>query len=293
MDTNRRAFLIQSGSALGVLGLGYLLWEDAAPPPRIPGDSGRPPVARPPTGLLKAALERMRAESKPGIALRIPSDKANRHEPGHAIVHLLNQMDPGSIRLFAQAVIVCLESAVVEEQLAGAGPSHNLILFDGSRRAVAGLAFDYQHFWQGFAPELLGLVQGKDEGRLRSQAESIRRATPSPVIDALERLDSEGDRKVVALHAPRIAPLLVYEEMQPNQEYRKKALTEILRQYVESASPTAPGPRLPFGVEASADAGGCGDDCHERSDEQRRRVVACGMGRVGPNVRSFIRYLAS
>jgi len=293
MDTNRRAFLIQSGSALGVIGLGYLLWEERSPLPWIPGDSGRPPEAKPPTVLLKAALDRMWEENKPGIAIRIPSDKAMRHGPGHALIHHLNQMNPDSIRLFAQTVIVFLESPVVEEQLAGAGPSQTVILFDLARRAVAGLAFDFQHSFDRFVPEILRLVQGEGEIRLRSRAEAIRAATPSPVIDALERMDSEGDRTVVALHAPRIAPLLAFEELQPTQDYRKKALTEILRQYVGSASSTTPGPRLPFGVEASTGLGGCGDDCLERPEEARYSVVACGMGRLGPDARSFVRYLAS
>ena len=291
MENNRRTFLIQSGATFGVIGLGYLLW-DSPGPPEVPGDAQKPPTVKPPTGLLGEALARMKAENKPGVAIRIPVDPETRHLPGHFIVGTLNQPEEGVIRLYAQSVFVCLESAVVQGRLRGADPSHNLVLFDATLRVVAGIDFKYDR-WDGFAPALLGLVQGKEDALLKSRAESIRRSAPAPVVDAVDRLDSVGDRTTVAAHAAKIAPLLVYEDLQPTNEIRKKALTDILRGYVESSSATVPGPRLPFGVETSGEVGGCGDSCRERSESQQKVVVGCGMGRVSPTARSFARYLSS
>jgi hypothetical protein len=291
MDTNRRAFLIQGGATFGVIGLGYLLW-DSAGSPEVPGDAKRPPVSKPPTGLLAEALARMKAENKPGVAIRIPVEPKMRHVPGHCIVESLNRPDANAIRLYAQSVFVCLESAVLQEQIRGADPADSAVLFDSTLRAVAGIPFNYGTDWDRFVPVLLELVQGKGDERLRSRAESIRRSAPAPVMDAVDRLDSAGDRATVAAHAAKIAPLLVYEDLQPTNEIRKKALSQILRGYFDSTSATVPGPKLPYGVKASP-GGGCGDGCEERSEAQREMVVECGMAMMGPGARSFARYLTS
>jgi hypothetical protein len=290
MDMNRRTFLIQSGSAIGVLGLGYLLVEPPEGPTPSPGDAKPPSHRKPPTALLKAALERMAREQKPGIAIRIPKNPDRRHTAGHTLLYYLNQMDSGSLRLFAQTVVICLESAAFDDEFAGANPKHEIILFDASRRAESGIAFDFEQGWQGFVPALLALVQGDGDRRLSARAASIREKSPAELMEALDRLSTEAERAQVAAQASRMAPLLVYEELQPTQEFRRKALGEILRQYVESASPTDPGPRLPFGIQAGAARGGCGDSCQERPEPHM--VAACGMARVRPSDRDFVRYLA-
>jgi len=295
MEPNRRTFLIQSGATVGVVGLGYLLWDRRAPAGG-PGDTGKPPVARQPSGLVKEALQRMKAENKPGIAVRIPADPRLRHWPGHLLIGLLNDYDQRDFGLFAESVYVCLEGPALQAGIRGADPSHALVLFDASGRAVAGVPFDYQleDAWEKFAPLLTSLLHGEGDGRLRARAESARRRADPGVIEAVDRLSTEADHDLAVRHARTIGPLLVFEHLNAIDVAREQALERVIRQYVQTASGTSPGPRLPFGVEAEKFKGGCGGDfCEEQPKSTMRLGGACGMAIVGPDARSFLRYLSS
>lgn len=293
MKTDRRNFLIQTASAAGVIGLGYLLGEKPAAE-GFPGDVGRPPIRKPAGELLKAAVARMAAEGKPGIAIRIPSTPDQRHNPGHLLIYALNDESPDPIDLFAQSIVVCLESDALQDQIDHADPSHTVVLFDSQRRAVAGLSLDFATAWETFPRDLLGLLHGTGDQRLKARAETVEKKADPPVLAALRRLLLEEDRKLVAEHAGELVPLLILERRgEKADSTRGVALASILKSYVLSANPKTPGVRLPFGVEAAQGGGGCGDSCSERPapPDGRRVMVACGMGRAGPNIRSFVRYL--
>jgi hypothetical protein len=294
MKTDRRNFLIQSASLSGVIGLGYLLWET----PEVgahPGDAGRPPVVKPPGDLMKAALARMAAEGKPGVAVRISTDPQHRHLAGHVLINALNNDRQETLELFAEAVFVCLESDVLDQEIPGAVPGSTVIVFDARRRAIAAKTLDFELGWGAFAEVVASLLHGPEEERLRVRAEGVREKLEPAVLGAVTRLFFDEDKKIILDHAPRLASLLVYERRQAAGSRRGEVLASLLQSYVLSANPKTPGTRLPFGVEASPERGGCGDSCDEqpKDPEGRVRLVACGMGRVGPDSRSFVRYLKS
>lgn len=292
MNNDRRNFLIQSGTALGVMGLGYLLWDKPAPVSGAPGDAGRSPSPKKAFGeLLGAAVRKMRQEHKAGVALRIPADPKERHMPGHVLVNHLNAPTPERDELFAETVIVCLEGGAIQDEMLGADPSHDVFLFNAAGKVLASIPFNYSTDWQKFVETARVLVHGEGNGRLKSRADAILAECEPTVVQALTRLESADDRAIVLGHAPTTAPLLVYEKLQASAGPRRTALTGVIGAYVASSAADAPGPRLPFGVQLSNSMGGCGDCCSEQPPT--RSMVACGMGRVGPDARSFVRYLKS
>lgn len=290
MNNDRRAFLIQSASVAGVLGLGYLLGE-TPPAEGRPADTGRGPVEKPVSPLLRAALDRMAAENKPGIAVRIPAEAGRRHDPGHSLVYALNGDSIDVHELFAEAVIVCLESDLLQKELRGAEGSPSMVLFDVRRQVVAGWREPITHDWRSVPKALTALLHGEDGQRLRVRAESVRSNSDAAVQAAFDRLDGREDLALLEERVATLVSLLVYERRQPTTlERRKSAITGILRRYIDRSNVQTPGPRLPFGLEAAAGRGGCGDSCAER-EESKRVAVPCGMARMGADIREFVRYL--
>jgi hypothetical protein len=296
MDTNRRTFLTQIGVSVGVVGLGYLL-SGRYTPAGSPADVGRPPLPDRTPGLLKEALGRMKAEGKPGIALRIPADKKLRHLPGHQLIGLLNDFEQQYSGLFAETVFVCLEGPALQAGIRGATPSHAMVLFDTNGRATAGIEYTYENSWETFVPEVTALLHGEGNRRIRARAEQTRRRADPALIEAVDRLETEAHRERVLRDAATIGPWLVYERLVATSPARESALGYLLRCHLEAASATTPGPRLPYGIETGEFRGGCGsgDSCEEQVKEERKflAVGACGMALVAPQARSFIRYITS
>src|SRR5438046_1340346 len=98
MKTDRRTFLFHSTAAAAALSL--------------PGLCGCHSTKRPEA--LRDALCRMRAENKPGLALRLTKDKRTRCEPGHTLIYGQNQDDADWRELFCEAVFVCIEDATLQ-----------------------------------------------------------------------------------------------------------------------------------------------------------------------------------
>lgn len=293
----RRKFLLQAGTAAGWLSV--LGCDGTTPSPGGgQGAAPTPPPMKPQT--LIDALERMRAENKPGVAVRIPENPEKRHNPGHGLVLALNQDHAETRGLFSEVVVVCLESRVLQSHLASANPDFDLVLFNEEGRAEAGQPFNYEENWHGLSAAILNLAHGPGGARLKQRAAAIRKKADPGILAALDRLGSnprelDADKALLLPEAPRIMALLVQALDEARTPARHNALRDVIDTSFASSTPSAPGPKLPFGMELGPFQGGCGDDpCREQAPPRKRDYyisVSCGMARVTPNSRSFIRYL--
>jgi hypothetical protein len=195
--------------------------------------------------------------------------------------------------MFAEIVLVCIESDALQDNIALADPTHDAVLFTEGRRQGAGLSFKMVKSWQQIPEVLLELAHGPDGSRLKERAEAIRSKLEPATLAALERLGTPADKDVLVREAPRMIPLLVQARKDAVTPARQTALRDVIEAYCNSSNRSTPGPSLPFGLEAGPFDGGCGrDSCREQAPEDRRAVgYACGMAMVGPNARSFVRYL--
>jgi hypothetical protein len=267
--------MVQAGAA--VAGLSTLGCDGPATVPGSQDGAGSAP--RKPKFLLDA-LERMRKENKPGIALRLSSDLQSRH-PGQDLEALLNREKSEYREMFAEIVFVCLQSPVLQAHLKGADPGHSLVLFDVEGRAEAGMAFTYSEDCDRFARAALDLAHGPNLERLKRRADEILRKADPATIEALSRLgNAEGDRApdsvVLFQEVPRIAPLLVFRRLEATSAPLKEWLGGILDFYVGYSSP-AP---LPYGVELAA-----------QKQVDRDPCPTCGMAFIQPASRTFVKYL--
>ena len=275
MRTNRRTFLFQSAGRAAALGLSGLCGCHATKRP----------------GALRDALSRMRAENKPGLAIRIPKDRKTRCEPGHSLICCQNLEDPDWRELFSEAVFVCLEDATLQDHLRGANPAHALVAFDADGFVEEGVPFDFESDWERFFPTASTLLHGPADSRLLARALTLRKRADLAVVEALDRLEGPADRDLLASKAATIMPLLACERLKAQEETRHDDLREVIDRYFESCPVTLSGPRLPFGVQAEPGGGGCGDSCDECVKVAAGILVECGMGYVSPRSRTFVRYL--
>lgn len=259
MTIPRRTFLVQAGAAAAALGC------PQDPPPEKPK-------------VLADALERMRTENRPGVALRLTTD-ARRHVPGHALVYFLNKDQADLREMFAEIVFVCLESNVIQAHLKNADPAATLLAFDEQGRVDDQMKVDLSEGFERFPAAVLKLVHGPDDARLKKRAEALREKLGQSFVDALARL---GPDDVENLHrvAARIVPLLVNERKTATDPLRQDALRRLIDKQT---------PLLPYGIRTEAERGGCGDECQERA--ANAVSVACGMAFPAKNSRSFLRYL--
>jgi hypothetical protein len=273
MKTDRRTFLFNSAGATAALAL--------------PGLCGCHSTKRPEA--LKDALSQMRAENKPGLAIRLTKDKRTRCDPGHALMYRQNEDDADWREVFCEGMFVCLEDATLQDHLRGANPSHAIVAFDADGYVEDGVSFDFQKDWEQFFPTVRSLLHGPGDARLLSRALALRKKTDPVVLEALDRLAGQADRDLLVEKAATIMPLLVYERVKAQEETRHDDLREVIGRYFDSCPTALSGPRLPFGVQARPGGGGCGDNC----EECVKVAVACGMGFAGPKSRSFVKYLTN
>lgn len=251
MTTSRRDFLAQAAGLPLVLGL------------PLAGCHRHPAPA-----WLETALGRLRAEDRPGLLFRVPGGKEQRCELGHAITwHLLNSKDPDVHEVLLEAPILCLDAAVVQDRFRGARAADTLILVDGDGFVVDGLVFDPGENWSNFVPAARALLHGPGGRRLADRAERARKRSEAGAL-----------------------PVLVEERLAAPPEKAAK-----LRESIEAAwnaqAAASPGPRMPYGVEVTAQMkGGCGD-CGCEEAPPSNAMVACGMARALPNARYFVKFL--
>ena len=292
MKIDRRSFLIGAAGST-VVGLSSLAGQEV----RGVLSPGKGLPAAPPKPLADA-LSRMRAENKPCIILRIPDDKEWRHSPGHCLIYFLNQGEPGIRELFAETVLVCLETPTLRQHVPEATPSHDLILLDAEGKAQDGLPFNYQETWLKMPEAIRGLAHGTGGARLKERATALRQKASPAFLAALDRVGTDAekpgdDKAELRKEAPRMIPLLVQSRLEARAASRQQALRDLIDEVFLSSPLATGGSRLPFGVDTVPYVGGCCDDqCKEQPPREGPiAVAACGMAAVPQNARAFLRYL--
>jgi hypothetical protein len=272
MTTSRRDFLAQAAGFPLVLGLPL---------------AGCSRVGAP--AWLSDALARLRAESRPGLVFRVPAGKDQRCALGHGISwRLLNSTDPDVHEVLAEAAVLCLDDAVLKDQIRGARPEDTLVLIDGDGFALDGLVFDPGEEWSNFVPSARTLLHGPGGRRLADRAAQARRRVSAEALAALDR--AEPDVAALAPSVGALIPALV-KERQGAADARARRLREAVEGYWAASQPAGPGPRMPYGVETTAQMkGGCGAcGCEEAAP--RTVMVACGMAVPLKNARYFVKFL--
>ncbi len=252
MTTSRRDFLAQAAGLPLVLGL------------PLAGCHRHPAPA-----WLDGALARLRSEDRPGLLFRIPAAKEQRCSLGHAITwNLLNSKEPDVHEVLLEAPILCLESPVLKDRFRGVRAADTLILVDGDGFAVDGLVFNPGEDWANFVPAARTLLHGPGGRRLAGRAERARK---------------RGE--------PGAIPVLVQERLAADPAQAAKRRESIEAAWAAQAA-ASPGPRMPYGVEVTAQMkGGCGD-CGCEEAPPSNAMVACGMARATPNARYFVKFLS-
>jgi hypothetical protein len=257
-------------------------------------DSGD--VSPPSTSIaLRNALKQMTLDHKPGIAIRLTLDKTKRHYPGHVLLWLIDQNLSSIHEMFAEIVFVCLESDVIEDQLSGADPRHNVLLFDTDGRVKAGFRMDFSDVEEipHFPSKAVRLARGPGDSRLKARAAALRRRTNPALLRTLDRLGRDEktlfvDKAALLGEAGKIVPLLVEARIAAASKSRQDELRDILDLHFYTPDPAASGPQIPFGVEAAFIAGAAGE-CAECDPEAPNLDCRRGLAKSGGRV--FVKYL--
>lgn len=273
MTTSRRGFLAQAAGLPLLYGLPL---------------GGCHRVAGP--AWLADALRRLRAEDRPGLVLRVPAGKDARCGLGHAISwHLLSRGDADVHEVLAEAALLCLDSDVLQSGIRGARPADTLVLIDGDGFAVDGLPFKPDEDWANFVPSARALLHGPGGRRLADRAARARKRVPAEAVAALDR--PEPDVAGLGASMGVLIPAVVQARLAA-PEPRAARLREAVEAHWTASSGAAPGPRMPYGVETTAQMkGGCGD-CGCEEAPPRSVMVACGMAAPLKNARYFVKFLA-
>jgi hypothetical protein len=238
----------------------------------------------------------MTLEQKPGIAIRLSSDKRVRHGPGHLLVRLLDENLSGVNEMFAEIVFACLEGDVIQDQLSGADPDHNVLFFDANGRVEAGFRLDFydEEEVDRFPLRVVRLAHGPGDSRLKARAAALRRTTSPALLQALDRLGRDEktlyvDKAALLAEAGRIIPLLVEARLGATTKPRQDELREVIDLYFFSSDPRGSGPRIPFGVQAAFSTRGGGELCAERYPDARSDD--CSRNHSRSSARIFVKYL--
>lgn len=279
--TSRREFLVQAGGCSLILGFPLLGCRTQEVPPKA-------------SLWLDRALQRMRAERKPGIAIRVPDGPAERETLAVSLVQLIDSRDEDVREIFCESVFVCLGSNEFDRLSNG-----QVALIDESGHRVEGVSFDAFGDNSAFLDAFRRLLHGE---RIAKNAERIRKTTFKGLVEALERLDADGSMELVSRHADTIVPLLVYTRLASTNPEDQARLRSILNAYFDRIDIRTPGPRLPYGAAARAQVvhgGGCGghlawedEPCASCDKSEIYTVtILCGMMVASPSSRRFLKFL--
>ena len=233
---------------------------------------------------LADALRRMRERDLPGLLFRIPADAEGRCALGHSITHyLLNSKDPEVHEVLSEAALLCLDTPALRNRFRGVKATDTLLLVDGEGFAVDGIAFEPGDNWDNFVPAARALLHGPGGRRLADRAERARKKASKEEVDRLKvpEVDPEG----------ALIPALIEERLTAAAP-RQEALCLAIERHWESIPATTPGPKMPYGVETTAQMkGGCGDCGCEETLPQTGVRPACGMAVMVKNSRYFVKFL--
>ncbi len=239
---------------------------------------------------LADALRRLRADGRLGLVVRLPAAKDARCGIGHAIsYYLLTEPNPDVHEVLAEAAILCLDSDALQASIRGVRPADTLVLVDGEGFAVDGLAFTPKENWTNFVASARALLHGPGGTRLAERAAQARRRAPAEAVAALDK--PLPDVAALGTSVGALIPALEKERLAA-PEPRAARLREAVEAYWSASPPAAPGPRMPYGVETTAQMrGGCGA-CGCEEAPPRNVMVACGMAAALKGARYFVKFLA-
>jgi hypothetical protein len=246
------------------------------------------------------ALARMKDESRPGLVLRVPVKKGVAMRLGWRMVEWLDRATGVQGAPFLEAVVVFLSADDLARLVKDAKPDEDAVLVDEAGARVDGRVTSLPKLFEsddepsgvlgGLLRGPLGTTGEAKDARLVERAAKARPRLPDDVAAALDRMETEGDATLVAANAWRTTSLVLLALRDAEGE-RAKRLTHVLDLAFEGASRWKPSARLPFGLEVVQGEGGCGGG--EFDDDGNPIAVDCGMGRVTPDGREFLKYLGT
>lgn len=270
MTTTRRDFLARAAALPAIFGL----------PLAGCGPAHQPPWA-------SEALAKIRSDGRLGLAVRLPKDPDQRCRIGHRLTWLQNSERLEDREVVADLVVMCFEEDAFRSRFGSR--KEGVLLVDGDGYVLDALA-ELTPQWDLLGPSLRTLIDGADGARGRERAEAARRRAGA---DDLRRIGDpkEEDVKPLVARAGILLPLLVSERSASSAAPRGNLLRRVIDVHFEALPQTERGPRLPYGIElATGMRGGCGN-CGCEENKNPPRAVACGMARLSPKDRSFVRFL--
>jgi hypothetical protein len=189
--------------------------------------------------------------------------------------------------LLAEAVLVCMTSALALDRVRGAKERETRFLLgpDGKRVQADDLEWPPAGREAELVRSLSTLLHGPKEERLKEHAARIEKKLPDAVRKAIDDLDAEdfAERDAASAtllkHAHGMIPYLVHRIRTEAVIERRWRLEAAVKRTFESGPEAKPGPRLPYGCSGRR---GYNDPC-----------PGCGIARAPDPSRYFLRFLTS
>lgn len=283
----RRTFLGQAAAAPLIFGLPGLFGQDAKASP----------------DWYAAALKRMKESGRPGVVVVLPADAAGRQRIGAAVWKLVSAASGTTQELLCEAVFIFMTPDLAAGRVRADGEKADRFLLDPEGKRVEADSIDpsFFDFPRAFADSFIPFVRGKDNERFEVRLEAARLRQTDEVRAAFGKLDAdeydvrEAADKVLRKSAGTIIPCLIRAtRVGESVELRARA-GGILESYFKSFKEDEPGPRLPYGAYlpklVNWGCGSFGEEPEAGSVDEGRPRPACGMARMIPASRSFVRFL--
>jgi hypothetical protein len=249
---DRRTFLKLTGGSALFIGLQPLLGQDEK------------------QDWMRLALERMKKENKPGVAILVPAEYGAQRELGRKLLALLQTESDDVMEILCEAVFVCVRGEFPGRD------GDTAALFDLEGRRIEGLRLDLERF----AEQMGGLLHGQ---RLEERARVLRKDFPMETFEKLGGDLEEADQAAAVLdrHADRFLPLYVWMRIEMKPGIARDRLRAAIRRYFGKGQPDENGPRLPFGTKV-VEHRGCGEDPQSK----------CGRASVSGPAKKFLQFAA-